>query len=86
MWIAKVLRRIENIKPGMRRRDLLKVFKGEGGLSDRFHRTYVHIECPYIKVDVRFKAASNEHDTLREDSEDVIETISRPYLAFSVPD
>ncbi|HEV2492404.1 MAG TPA: hypothetical protein VG204_04955 [Terriglobia bacterium] len=86
VWIAKLLREIGKIKPGMRRKDLLKVFTTEGGLSNRFQRTYVQIECPYIKVDVRFKAANDEHDVLREDPEDVIETISRPYLAWSVAD
>jgi hypothetical protein len=86
MWIAKVLRQIDKIKPGMRRKDLLKVFTTEGGLSNRLQRTYVHIECPYIKVDVRFKADGNEHDVLREEDEDIIETISRPYLAWSVMD
>jgi hypothetical protein len=84
-WIAKVLRQIDKIKPGMRRKDLLKVFT-TGGLSNRFQRTYVHIECPFIKVDVRFKAAVNEHDALRAEDEDIIEIISRPYLAWSVAD
>jgi len=86
MWISKVLRQIDKIKPGMRRQDLLKVFTMEGGESNRFQRTYVHKECPYIKVDVRFKAANNEHDALKEEPEDIIETISRPYLAWSVMD
>ncbi|MBZ5564636.1 MAG: hypothetical protein LAP13_19730 [Acidobacteriia bacterium] len=86
MWIAKVLRQIGRIKPGMRRKDLLKLFTTEGGLSSRLQRRYVLIECPYIKVDVRFKPASNEHDALGENPEDVIETISRPYLEWSVMD
>ena len=55
-WIAKVLRQISAIEPGMSRKDLLKVFRAEGGLSTRTLRTYTHIECPYIKVTVRFKA------------------------------
>jgi hypothetical protein len=52
-WLAKVLRRIGKIKPGMRRRDLLKEFTMEGGLSNRFQRTYVDVECYYIKVNVQ---------------------------------
>lgn len=32
-WIAKVLRQISAIEPGMGRKDLLKVFRAEGGLS-----------------------------------------------------
>jgi hypothetical protein len=86
MWISKVLRQIDKIQPGMRRKDLLKVFTTDGGLSNRFQRTYVHRECPYIKVDVRFRAANKELDALGEEPDDVIEAISRPYLAWGVMD
>ena len=86
MWIAKVLRQIEKIKPGMKRQDLLKVFTTEGGLSTRLQRTYVLSECPYIKVNVRFKAATNESSGMEEDSDDMIESSSQPYLAWSVMD
>jgi hypothetical protein len=85
-WIAKVLRQIATIQPGMRREDLLRVFAIEGGLSNRFQRTYVYSECPYIKVNVRFKAANDEAGALKEDPDDIIESISQPYLAFSVSD
>ncbi len=85
-WIAKVFREILKIEPGMRRKDLLKVFTTEGGLSTRTQRTYVHIECPYIKVNVRFKAADDEGDSLNEAPDDIIESVSRPYLAWSVMD
>ena len=70
--IAKVLRQIGKVKPGMRRQDLLTVFALEGGLSTRFLRTYVYSECPYIKVNVRFKAATNESNGIEEDPDDVI--------------
>ena len=86
MWIAKVLRQIQKIKPGMKRQDLLKVFTMEGGLSTRFQRTYVYSECPYIKVNVRFKAATNESDGIEQDPDDIIESISQPYLEFSIMD
>jgi hypothetical protein len=85
-WIAKVLRLITKIEPGMKRQDLLKVFTTEGGLSNRFQRTYVYSECPYIKVNVRFKATSNAVDGLKEDPGDIIESISQPYLAWSTMD
>ena len=78
-WIAKVLRQIGKTKPGMRRKDLLTVFTTEGGLSTRFQRTYVHRECPYIKVNVRFRAITNVQAP-QEDPDDVIESISQPYL------
>jgi hypothetical protein len=85
-WIAKVMRQITKIEPGMKRQDLLKVFTTEGGLSTRFQRTYVYSECPYIKVNVRFKAGSNEGNGVQEEPGDIIESISRPYLAWSAMD
>jgi|SRR5579859_222275 len=85
-WIAKVLRQIKKIEPGMKRQDLLKVFTTEGGLSTRFQRTYVYSECPYIKVNVRFKAVSNAGNGMEEELDDIIESISQPYLAWSVMD
>jgi hypothetical protein len=85
-WIAKVLRQIEKIEPGMRRKDLGGIFTTEGGLSNRFLRTYVHVDCPYIKVNVIFKAASDETNALKEDPDDTIESVSRPFLQWSTVD
>jgi hypothetical protein len=85
-WVAKVLRQIAKIEPGMKRRDLLKVFTAEGGLSTRFQKTYVYSECPYIKVNVRFRAANNEGNGVKEEPDDIIVSISLPYLAWSVMD
>jgi hypothetical protein len=85
-WVAKVLRQIARIEPGMKRQDLLKVFTTEGGLSTRFQRTYVYSECPYIKVNVRFKAANHEENGVEEEPDDIIESISQPYLAWGVMD
>jgi len=85
-WIAKVIRQIAKIEPGMKRQDLLKVFTTEGGLSTRFQRTYVYSECPYIKVNVRFKAANNEGNDVEEQPDDIIEFISQPYLAWRTMD
>jgi len=85
-WIAKVLRQIEKIEPGMRRKDLVGIFTTEGGLSNRFQRTYVYVDCPYIKVTVRFKAASDEANALKEDPDDTIESVSQPFLGGSIVD
>lgn len=85
-WIAKVLRQIQKIQPGMTRQDLLKVFTTEGGLSTRSQRTYVYSGCPYIKVNVRFKATRDEGNGGVEEPDDIIESISQPYLAGSVTD
>src|ERR1700680_1869213 len=82
MWVADVLKRMQTIKPGMTRVDLLKVFTTEGGLSTGLQRTYVSRDCPMFKVDVQFKAVGRPgHDvngrvTLVEGSQDVIVKIS----------
>jgi len=89
-WVAEALKRIETIKPGMTREDLLRVFTTEGGLSTGLHRTFVSRDCPYFKVDVTFEAVgrpsrdSGGRVTLQEDSRDVIVQISRPYLQFMI--
>ena len=87
-----VLEQMENIKPGMKRADLLKVFTTEGGLSTNTQRTYVSRMCPYFKVDVSFRAAgrpdkdSQGRAALMENAEDEIVALSRPYLEFSIMD
>jgi hypothetical protein len=84
-WVGAVLGRMETIKPGMTRGDLLKVFTTEGGLSQPLERTFVSRECPYFKVHVAFSAVgrpqrdSDGRELLTEDARDVIVTISQPF-------
>jgi hypothetical protein len=76
----------------MSRRQLLHVFTTEGGLFTALERTFVSRDCPYFKVDVTFHRATGPStdlkgkDALREVDNDVIVTISKPYLEFSVSD
>lgn len=92
VWVAEALKRMQTVKPGMTRTDLLKVFTVEGGLSTGLRRTFISRECPYFKVDVEFKAVGRpDRDadgrvTLVEGNRDIIVKISRPYLQFSVAD
>jgi hypothetical protein len=85
-WIAKVLDRLDSIHPGMTRKDLDRILTTEGGISSRLWRTYVFIDCQYIKVDVRFKAAAETTNSLGESPEDLIESVSKPYLEFAHAD
>lgn len=91
-WVAKSLKRMQTIKPGMTRADLLKIFTTEGGESTGLQRTFVSQDCPYFKVDVEFEAVgrpsrdANGRVTLVEGSQDIIVKISRPYLQFSIMD
>jgi hypothetical protein len=44
-WVGEVLKRLQTIKPGTRRADLLQVFTTEGGIYTRTQRIYVSREC-----------------------------------------
>jgi hypothetical protein len=85
-WIDSVMRSILAIKPGATRKDLLKLFATEGGISSRTQRTYVYKRCPYIKVDVKFAPVGNEDNGFAEMAQDKVIAISRPYLQYSVTD
>jgi len=63
------------------RTDLLRVFTTEGGISTARERTYVFRECPYTKVHVEFEAVGG-----REQQNDRIKTISKPYLEWAIVD
>lgn len=91
-WVTQALERMETIKPGMTREDLLKVFRTEGGLSTGLRRTFVSQDCPYFKVDVEFEPIGRPDRDKDgrvsgvEDSRDIIVKVSRPYLQFSILD
>ena len=88
-WVGEALKRMQTIKPGMTRKELLTVFTTEGGLSTPLRRTFVSRDCPYFKVDVEFEAVGRPgrdtegRVTSVEGGLDRIVTISRPYLQFS---
>jgi len=85
-WIAKSLKEIENVKVGMTRVDLLKVFKEEGGISTRTWRRYAYRDCPYIKVDVEFEPVGELENKVSPSQKDKIIKISKPFLEWSIID
>lgn len=78
-WIVAHLDEIQSIRVGITRKELLKVFMEEGGISNRRQRRYVYRNCGYIKVDVEFAPASdlNSHEQKLDDR---ITKISKPFL------
>jgi hypothetical protein len=85
-WVASVLKEIKSIQVGMTRKDLESVFTTEGGLSTRQSRTYVHRQCPYIKVDVMFESVQELAEKLKELPDDKIVSLSKPYLEYMILD
>ena len=76
-WVLDSLVKMETIKPGMTRAELLKVFEREGGISSASEAHYVFRDCPYFRVDVVFTLTK---PGLVESPSDKIKTISRPYI------
>ena len=88
-WLATILKEMQTIKVGMKRIDLLKVFKEEGGISTRLSRRYAYRDCPYIKVDVEFEPIGrpdNSGKSSLESSQDKIIRISKPFLDWPTYD
>jgi hypothetical protein len=85
-WVSSVLKETQSIKVGMSRKDLLKVYTTEGGISSRSWRTYAYRGCPYIKVDVQFQPMQLPGDSSQQLPDDKIISISKPYLEYSVAD
>jgi hypothetical protein len=77
LWVEKVVERMQSIKPGMTRKQLLTVFTPEGGISEVDRRTYRSQDCLYFAVDVKF------HSGELENPQERILTISPPYLKMS---
>jgi hypothetical protein len=84
-WLKQVMERMETIKPGMTRWDLMQVFRTEGarqtfrmeGAPSVLRETFVSQDCPYFKIVVEFQP------TLGLPNRDVIVKVSKPYMQFS---
>lgn len=82
-WVANAMKEMQTIKVGMTRRDLLRVFTTEGGLSTPASRQYVYRKCPYFKVQVEFELSDGK---TTESPDDKIINLSKPYLEASISD
>jgi hypothetical protein len=82
-WVANALKDMEAIKVGMTRRELLRVFTTEGGISTPSKRRYVYRSCPLFKVDVEFQVGAGRAE---QSPDDLITGISKPYLERMILD
>jgi hypothetical protein len=88
-WLAQVLEKMETIKPGMTRWDLLRVFRtdstrrtftigGVGAQAPVLRETFVSQDCPYFKIDVEFEPSFGVLN------QDVIVKVSKPYVQSTI--
>jgi hypothetical protein len=86
-WLKQVMVKMETIKPGMTRWDVLKVFRTEEGVAPifrtggvqppGFRETFISQDCPYFKIDIEFAGRDNIANR------DVIVKVSKPYVQFA---
>ena len=91
-WLKQVSEKMETIKPGMTRWDLLKVLRTEGTPRPRFRtiggppqvlrESFVSQDCAYLKIDVEFESVAGRDDV---PNQDVIVKVSKPYIQFATP-
>lgn len=88
-WLKQVAEKIEAIKPGMRRWDLLKVLRTEGpsrtfvlgGRPQVLRESFVSRDCPALRIDVEFEPAAV--DQPESAYQDVIVKVSKPYVQYA---
>jgi hypothetical protein len=86
-WIASVLKDMQSIGPGMKRADLSTLLAPESGFHvDPYHQTFVYRGSSYVKIDIAFTAADPSRQRASEDPNDVVQSVSRPYLSATVID
>ena len=86
-WVADALRRMQSIKVGMTRADLLRVFQNAGGAYAVPPEVFSYRDCHYFKMTVTFndKRGRPKQDRDGRPSsptapDDVIATLSKPYI------
>lgn len=77
--IIDALSEIEKIKGATKRKDLDKIFSHDGGISSVTER-FVYKKCNFIKVEVKFKFIDKSNKFPKQNPEDEIIDISKPYL------
>jgi len=74
----------DRIRVGVARREVEKYFVQDGGLQFPGTTRYVYTRCPYIHVDVDFKAKASAGQPFSPD--DVVTKVSKLYVDYSAKD
>ncbi len=79
-WLAARLKEAESISVGSTFADVVKVFRGDGGLSTLTKHRFVLILCPYVKVDMEFETAKGGKAKYPLPAEAKVVSVSKPYF------
>lgn len=83
-WILANLPELTSVRAGMTRKELLKVFTEEGGISSRQWQRYTYRKCQFVHVEVEFAPVGGPGAATGPD--DRITKISKPFLEPSIRD
>lgn len=78
--VFDALSEIKKIKIGMKRKDLNKIFSFDGGVSAPNPQRFVYNQCNFVKVEVKFNFVEKNERFPKDNLEDEITEISKPYL------
>ncbi len=78
--ISDALADIEKIKVGMKRKDLMEMFRTDGGISAINPERFVYEKCSFIKIEVKFEFIDKNNRFPKGNPEDKIVEISKPYV------
>ncbi len=82
-FIEQSMEEIKTIKVGMKRKDLNRIFRQDGGISGMTEQRFVYEKCQFIKVDVKFEPIDKSNKFSDNNPEDKIIAISKPYTKTS---
>lgn len=82
--VEQALSELNHIKVGAKRKEIEKQFVIDGGVTFRNETTYIFKLCPLIKIKVTF--SQNEGSSTHNSSNDVIRSISKPYIEYAAKD
>lgn len=82
--VEQALASVNNIKPGMTRADVEKDFVLDGGLDFIGTSIYTYKKCLLIKIRVDFSIAKPGKNV--DSPNDVVKSVSQPYLQYPIRD
>lgn len=85
-WLEARMREARAIVPGKRVRDLLEVFREDGGLQQIPPRRFVLRSCSCIKIEVEYEDMGSPDANEALAPERRLTSVSRPYLELEAMD
>jgi hypothetical protein len=84
--VLEALEAANNLKVGMHRSDVERIFKPDGGMSVQAKGIFTYRGCQFIKIDVEFESREVKGAGDLFLPNDRIANVSKPYLAYPVTD